>query len=854
MNIVKTVLAALVLILCAATALGQACETQVIDDAADEPGDRFGDSVAIAMPWMIVGARDDSIPNFEHAGTVFIFKHVNGEWTQVGDHLVQPLGEEFANSRFGHSVAIWQDPGNEDLALAAVGAPKHSGAAGRVFIYRWDGETWGHIETIDDDVLFLDGADGRPHLQGGDELGTGVAITQTTGGRVWIFCGADEDDLTNAEAGEDVGDPDNGMQPNGTQDDRGCVYIFEYDDGSVTLHDFAHATTGYRVREATPQAAARFAWSLAASGDWVVIGAPLRNVVSGTTKPKAGLLTALTWNPEGGPEEDGAWEHHSTLTGTDIVTNRSLGAAVAIAQSVIVAGTRNNRAYLWELVNGTWTQRALVQPTLLDGTTPIGRSGDLFGEWGVAVSKYDDTLYLVAVGAPGDDDHGVNSGSVFTYSYNAQTPATTLIGTLRRPAGVDGNPLSGWGSCDAFGWRVAASGTMVVAGGPQDQNLGGSGSSALGSQGPGIIYLFENVPGDCAASGRGCVSDHAPPAFEGVVVGEVVAERRDGDASVEESLDVGPRFGGVEVESAAGGPVVHASRGADAALVVVDEPVGVHGADAHGGVGDVAEGAADVDRGLALGPGEVVPLGLAVLARSANGLGARDVDAQALVRAGKPARKQPLDRPACAGGGEVEEGRAATQVQAHRDRGDAQERAFEGGGDGPGVDDVDAAVRPGVEPGDEKVGARPLAEALGPDGGEGELDAVGRSAVDRHAAHPLADADGLGHEGLAERHAVARGGLDGERSDDEDFELRAPDGAAQLAPGVEEGVVEGGDARGTEPVIVGQEDAHVSAYAAGRYGVRSRSSPWRKPSSRRCASRAPSARARSAMMAMTSRW
>jgi hypothetical protein len=36
---------------------------------------------------------------------------------------------------------------------------------------------------------------------------------------------------------------------------------------------------------------------------------------------------------------------------------------------------------------------------------------------------------------------------------------------------VDGNPLSGWGSCDAFGWRVAASGAMVVAGGPTATRL-----------------------------------------------------------------------------------------------------------------------------------------------------------------------------------------------------------------------------------------------------------------------------------------------------------------------------------------------------------------------------------------------
>lgn len=138
----------------------------------------------------------------------------------------------------------------------------------------------------------------------------------------------------------------------------------------------------------------------------------------------------------------------------------------------------------------------------------------------------------------------------------------------------------------------------------------------------------------------------------------------------------------------------------------------------------------------------------------------------------------------------------AGDVEADGNRGQAEERGLDRGADGTGVDDVDADVAAHIHAGDDEVGPRVIGVVFGPYVFDGELDAVGGSAVDREAGHAVVDAHVAGHQRDVEGHAVAGGGLHFERGDGED-----------LAE-VEQLGVKGFDARGAKAVVIGEEDAH----------------------------------------------
>lgn len=265
-----------------------------------------------------------------------------------------------------------------------------------------------------------------------------------------------------------------------------------------------------------------------------------------------------------------------------------------------------------------------------------------------------------------------------------------------------------------------------------------------------------------------------------------------------EEVDVAAWFGGVEVEAVACGPVVGFAGGGEAFFVFVDEAVGVHGAEADGGHGVV-----EAQRFFAGVGGRV--------------FGEGDVDAEAFVFAGKAAGEDEVEGVAGAGGGDIEAGFAGAAEHADGDGGDAEECAFERGGDGAGVDDVYAAVGAVVHAGDEEIGLGGGAEAVGEEGGDGELDAVGGSAVDGDALHALAVVVMADHEGDVEGDAVAGGGLDGEwRGDEEIGEggRRTWFGARAEWRG-EEGIVHGDDAGGADAVVVGEEDTHGGRVGSG---------------------------------------
>jgi hypothetical protein len=154
-------------------------------------------------------------------------------------------------------------------------------------------------------------------------------------------------------------------------------------------------------------------------------------------------------------------------------------------------------------------------------------------------------------------------------------------------------------------------------------------------------------------------------------------------------------------------------------------------------------------------------------------------------------------------GGVVVGGDAGAEPERGGDGGEAEEAGLDGGGDGAAVDDVDADVGAAVHAGDDEVG-RAREEV-----GDGELDAVGGSAVDGHAGEDAVDSTRWVMSGVA-------------RVMPWPVALWTVSGATTwTSPSLGQGLVHGHDARGADAVVIGEEDEHER----GEYNRQCREAP-----------------------------
>ncbi|GAB5496765.1 MAG: hypothetical protein Phyf2KO_18450 [Phycisphaerales bacterium] len=156
------------------------------------------------------------------------------------------------------------------------------------------------------------------------------------------------------------------------------------------------------------------------------------------------------------------------LTPSDGTTGDQFGASVAIDnENDVVAvgairgmgiGDNTGSAYLYDVATGNELRKLFA---------PSGADGDRFGQC-IAIAEG-----IVAVGAPGDDAHGSNSGAV--YIFDASTGV--LLHTLRAS---DAN------QADQFGSSIAIQDGIVAVGATYDDDNGID---------AGSVYIFDAVSG-----------------------------------------------------------------------------------------------------------------------------------------------------------------------------------------------------------------------------------------------------------------------------------------------------------------------------------------------------------------------
>lgn len=292
-------------------------------------GDGYGNAVAISGNYAIIGAAlENEAYIFDRDGA--------GNWD--GGQRLTPAS---AGSRFGEDVDI---EGNR----AIVGMRNNTGGQPEnAEIWQRDGGgVWvrQQVLTASDNAY-------------GDYFGFSVGVSGD-----YAIVGAYRDD--------DLGS------------DAGAAYIFERDGSGVWQ----------QVQKLLPSSAVPasdyFGWSVAISGDYVIVGAENDNTGG------SGYGAAYIFERNGA----GVWEEVAYFTGT---SGTSLGDSVAISGGRAVAGTNGatGRVEVYDRSGvGSWSLVASLTPASPQSGEFFGLSADVDGDYVIAGANEYDVGAVLAVG------------------------------------------------------------------------------------------------------------------------------------------------------------------------------------------------------------------------------------------------------------------------------------------------------------------------------------------------------------------------------------------------------------------------------------------------------------------------
>jgi hypothetical protein len=387
--------------------------------------DLFGNSVAISSDTIVVGAYRKAGAG-ANRGAAYVFDRDNGGTDAWGEVAKLTPSDAADDDGFGYSVAISGD-------TIVVGAYQEDGAgtdhgAAYVFDRNVNGaDAWGQVTKL----AASDGADD-------DEFGYSVAIS----GDTVVVSTPDED---------------------GAGTDRGAAYVYTRNTGGADAWGEAAKLTASDAADDD-----WFGYSIAISGDAVVVGAPGEDGL-GTARGAAYVFERNT----GGAD---AWGQVAKLTASDTEDGDSLGWSVAISSNTVVvgasyengAGVNRGAAYVFERNTGgadNWGEVAKL-------TASDAADGDLFG-YSVAISG--DTA---VVGASFKDGVGTNRGAAYVFERNAGgADAWGEVAKLTASDAAD---------TDVFGGSVAISSDTVVVGAHREDGAGTN---------RGAAYVFERNAG-----------------------------------------------------------------------------------------------------------------------------------------------------------------------------------------------------------------------------------------------------------------------------------------------------------------------------------------------------------------------
>lgn len=347
-------------------------ETARLTASDGESSDLFGWSVAFSGDAIVVGAYRADIGNNTSQGAAYVFvKPVSG-WASMTETAKLTASDGATYDHFGVSVAISGDTVVVGARAADIGSNPHQGAA---YMFEKPVSGWSSMTETGK----LTASDGVRD----DDFGYSVAISGNT-----VVVGAPEADI---------------VDNTGNHFHKGAAYIFEksgsgwIETAKLTVSG-SDGVTHYVL----------FGWSVAISGDTVVVGAPQAMIgiyIQGAAyvfmKPSSGW-TGMT--------------ETAKLTASDGVSGDSFGASVAIRGDRAVVGTLNEgflndkrgAMYVFEKPPGGWISTTETEKL----TASDGAPYDYFG-YSVAISG--DRAVAGAIGADIGNNRIQGAAYVFTH-------------------------------------------------------------------------------------------------------------------------------------------------------------------------------------------------------------------------------------------------------------------------------------------------------------------------------------------------------------------------------------------------------------------------------------------------------
>ncbi len=496
-----------------------------IENPEPSDGDLFGVSVSVSGNTLVVGAMRGDVGGY-NAGAAYVYD-LNAGNPKFQRSLINP--NPYRDGYFGASVAI-----DRDLVVVGAYRGRYDGFydAGSAYVYNLGD----HSTSIAAPLLTLN----NPEPEDYDDFGYSVSIS----GNI-VVVGTKGDNAGETSAGSayvydvssDPADAPIAVLRNPTPDryDRfgnavavsgeivvvgaytdstagfedGVAYVFDLDSADVETPIFA-------LLNPTPEGGDYFGWSVAISGEMVVVGALLDNtgaIQTGSAyiydllaiDPETPTLTLNNPSPNYGdsfgysvsiwgntvivgvPFDDtnavDAGESFifnldgeipdspvATLGHPSPATNDDFGYSVAVSDNVVVVGTPMDDtgaedagiAYVYD----THSAEPDIPIALLSNPSPA--KNDAFGRC-VSVSSN-----IIVVGAPFDDkgETNTNYGYVYVFDMNSENPEIPIL-TLGSPSPVVG---------ELFGISVSASGSIIVA---------GANGESTGADDAGAAYVFD---------------------------------------------------------------------------------------------------------------------------------------------------------------------------------------------------------------------------------------------------------------------------------------------------------------------------------------------------------------------------
>jgi len=342
--------------------------------------DYFGTSVAISGDTVVVGARDATVSGHFQQGSAYVFVEPAGGWSTTSSYTAKLTASDgAAGDSFGISVAISGDTVVVGAFWAQIDGNTNQGAA-YVFVKPAGG--WATTSTY---AAKLTASDGTLN----DNFGWSVAISGDT---------------------VVVGSPNAAI---GGHTNQGSAYVFVEPAGGWST------TSSYTAKLTASDGAAGdlFGWSVAISGDTVVVGAP-HAAIGGQTRQGAAYVFV---------KPAGVWAttsiYAAKLTASDGTLNDNFGWSVAISGDTVVVGSSNaligghtnqGAAYVFVKPAGVWATTSIYAAKL---TASDGAAKDFFG-FSVAINS--DTVVVGAFKAVISGN--IAQGASYVFKYAADEP------------------------------------------------------------------------------------------------------------------------------------------------------------------------------------------------------------------------------------------------------------------------------------------------------------------------------------------------------------------------------------------------------------------------------------------------